>query len=202
MPVLFPLRCCRIWCGRRRVAPDEEHPAGIRNIHSFSEKLCDQFCVRCLSTSRTSSRELKKRLFELASFYCRLFVFSDNFRFHRNLSSVIEECLFACILFHVAHNKSFLTLLARADICTRSTSCTVISGYCDSELHIRHTDHRNRLHSFRSISSFFFCQSYRTDNSMRTYICTAVTLDTVVRLPDRNVYRDTTFLVCGRSWRS
>ena len=90
-------------------------------------------------------------------------------------------------------------LLARADICTRSTSCTVISGYCDSELHIRHTDHRNRLHSFRSISSFFFCQSYRTDNSMRTYICTAVTLDTVVRLPDRNVYRDTTFLVCGRS---
>ena len=32
-----------------------------------------------------------------------------------------------CIFFHVCHNKSFFTLLTWADICTRATSCTVIS---------------------------------------------------------------------------
>ena len=36
---------------------------------------------------------------------------------------------------------------------------------------------------------------------MRTYIGTEVTLDTVVRIPNRNVNSDTTFLVCGRSGR-
>ena len=37
---------------------------------------------------------------------------------------------------------------------------------------------------------------------MRTNVCTPVTLDTVLRFPYRDVYRDTTSLVCGRSGRS
>ena len=36
---------------------------------------------------------------------------------------------------------------------------------------------------------------------MRTYICTAVTLDTVLRFPYRDIHCDTTFLVCRRSGR-
>ena len=36
---------------------------------------------------------------------------------------------------------------------------------------------------------------------MRTYICTAVTLDTVLRFPYRDIHRDTAFLVCRRSGR-
>ena len=36
---------------------------------------------------------------------------------------------------------------------------------------------------------------------MRTYVRTAVTLDTVLRLPDRDIYRDTALLVCGGAGR-
>ncbi len=37
---------------------------------------------------------------------------------------------------------------------------------------------------------------------MRADICTTVTLDTVFRLPYRDIYCDTTFLVCGGTGRS
>ena len=97
--------------------------------------------------------------------------------------------------------RAFSPLLSRTYVRAGTTSCTVVSGYCHGELHARHTDHIDRFHSFRSLCKLFLCQSYRTDNSVRTYICTAVTLDTVLRLPYRDIHCDTTFLVCRRSGR-
>src|SRR5699024_8201202 len=57
--------------------------------------------------------------------------------------------------------------------------------------------HLQGLHAFRSFRSLFLGQSNRTDYRMRTYIGTSVALDTVVRIPNRNIYRDTALLVCG-----
>ncbi len=65
------------------------------------------------------------------------------------------------------------------------------------ELVIRHTGHRKSLCSFRSSSSLSLGQSYRTDNCVRADIGTSVTLDTVLRIPYRDIYCDTTLLVCS-----
>src|SRR5699024_5031909 len=92
--------------------------------------------------------------------------------------------------------------LARAYVRTGATSGTVVSGYGHGELHSRHTDHIDGLCSFRSLGKLVLGKRYRTDNRVRTNVCTPVTLDTVLRFPYRDVYRDTTSLVCGRSGRS
>jgi len=42
--------------------------------------------------------------------------------------------------------------------------------------------------SFRSIFGLFICQEERPDGCMRTYIRTLITLDTLIRLPFRNIY--------------
>src|SRR5699024_7370574 len=113
--------------------------------------------------------------------------------------AVIEIFLLSCIGFHVFHSQSFRALLARAYVCTGTTSGTVVSGYYHGELVVSHTSHRQCLHAFRSVGSLISGQSDGTDNSMRADISTAVTLDTVFRIPYRDIYCDTTFLVCGRS---
>ncbi len=110
-----------------------------------------------------------------------------------------KNVLLGCILFHACHNKSFFTLLTWADVYTGSASCTVICGYSHSKFHSRHSDHIKCLQSFWSLSNFFLCKCYRTDNCMRADICTAVTLDTFVRIPYRDINCDTTLLICCTS---
>ena len=50
-----------------------------------------------------------------------------------------------------------------------------------------------------SLGKLVLCESYRTDNSVRTYIRAAVTLDTVLLYPNRDVHCDTALLICRRT---
>ena len=100
------------------------------------------------------------------------------------------------------HSQRFHTLLARAYVCTGTTSGTVKLGNSHCEGVVRHTGHRHGLDAFRSCCCFFCGHGNRTDNSVRADEGTSVTLDTVFRIPYRYVYGDTTFLVCGCAGRS
>ena len=118
------------------------------------------------------------------------------------MDTVWPKSKIACSLrlfFQRLHLQSLVALHAWADICTGATSCTVKCRDGHGKLVAWHTGHILHLHICRSVSSFISCHSYRTDNSVRTYIGTEVTLDTVVNIPYRNIYCNTTLLVCGRT---
>ena len=122
--------------------------------------------------------------------------------FDRKCLTVVITLLSLQILVKTYHRKCFLTLLARADICTGTTSGTIQGRNSHHELVLRHTCKRQCLCSFRSGSSLFLGHRDRADNCVRAHIRTEVTLDTVVRIPNRYIDCDTTFLVCSGTRRS
>src|SRR5699024_6786923 len=155
-----------------------------------------------LTTSCTCAGELKQRFLELASLNSCLFELRNNVGFLRKSCCIIEVFLRLNVCFHIFHSQSFYALLARTYVCTGTTSGTVKCGNSHCEGVFRHTCHRQSLDSFRCVCCFFCSHSDRADNCMRADICTTVTLDTVFRLPYRDIYCDTTFLVCGGTGRS
>ena len=101
----------------------------------------------------------------------------------------------------LVHGQSLLALLAWADICTRTASGTIQSRHGDGKLIISHAGHGQHLHVSRSLGSFVSSHYHWTDYCMRTYIGTEITLDTVVRIPNRHIYCNTALLVSSRTRR-
>ena len=118
----------------------------------------------------------------------------------------IKLCLLLCklvshIIRGLLHYKCLLASHTRTGLCTGATSGTVSCRYGNSKIHTRHTHHRKNLHVCRCLCLFLLCHGNRTDNRMRTYHRTTVTLNTILRDPLRNINSHTTTLMSRRTTR-
>ena len=95
------------------------------------------------------------------------------------------------------HGQCFATLLriTRTDVSTVSATQTVENINLDTECHtVEYFTYCFQL--FELSTLLFFCiENERTDRSVRTNVCTLVTLDTVFRIPFGNKCSNTTFFV-------
>ena len=83
-------------------------------------------------------------------------------------SSAVDQ-QFHLVLVGIDFDQSLVALHARTYVSTASASKAVHVRNNNSKLVLRHACHILAVHSFRSLSSFFFVQEERTDSSVRTY---------------------------------
>ena len=191
----------RVRCRRRRVTPNGRTSCSVTDVHSLSEKLCDELSIRRLTTSRARTGELEQRLLKLRALNGSLLKLCNNLFLLGKLNCIVEVLLAIQVVLDGGHNKSLLALHSRTYICTRSATYTVHHGNLDTELVIRHSVHCLLLIRFRSLVSLILRICKCSNCSMRTNIGTEVTLNTVIRIPCRNVNCNTALLVSSRSNR-
>ena len=113
------------------------------------------------------------------------------------VNTVFPVWSFCQLRFQRFHNKSFTTLLriTRTNIGTVTATQTVEYTYLNTESHVG----KLLTYSFQSSEAgfflFFLIQNERTNTSVRTNVCTFVTLYTVFRFPFRYKCCNTTFFV-------
>ncbi len=180
--------CCR------RTAPNGRTACSIGDIHSVTEQLGDQTCIRGFCTACAGARELEKRGLELAADYsiiCKVFLDGD-------VGNHIIECRLFCILrltgYHFQRG-------GRADADTYAAT---------------HTIHRRNRHGvfinilaltlfvhdggyFGCGSCFFSSQRIRTDGCVRADIGTLVALYASIPVPLGNHNRNAAFFISRRA---
>ena len=188
-----------IWVSRWRTAPDWRTTCCICNKHSITEHLSNKLSIRSLTTTCTSTRELKVRLSELTSLWCNCIELSKYIFVKLKCSTVIETLLFYHLCIKRWKWKCLISFNLRADIYTRTAACTVKYGNSNCKLLTRHTLHIYHLHRLRSLSCLFLIHNSRTNCCMRTYIRAKVTLQAGILIPNRNFNCYTSLLVSCRT---
>ena len=188
--------------GRCGAAPNGGTTGCVGNIHSFAEELSDESGVRSFSTTCAGTGELEKGLLELAT----LDGVVDKFLLFGNVSNSIVECslLFSLAFerYHFDCSTELGIAVNRARFYAERTTHTVKGRYCHGEFVVGlHYGFRSELGNCGCVCSFFFCHRERTDSSVRTYKCTAVTLDTIFCVPYGNVNGNAAFFVCSSALR-
>ena len=180
--------------GRRcRTAVDRRTTRSVGNHHPVSEHLRDQFDVRRLAATGTSTRELEERLCELAVFHS-LGLVDHGILVTHVFGQVIPVFLLVELRFERLHHQSLGR--SRTDIGAVATAGAVQRADLDPELvSLRRTDTLQGRHALGSGGNLFVGQQERTDHSVRADIGALITLDTVLAQPLRNVHGDTTLLV-------
>ena len=112
-----------------------------------------------------------------------------------DLLTISEDVLLLSLRIQALHSQSLVALLAGAYIRTGATAGTVEYRNGHGKLHAGHTGHIHNLGAGRGFRSLFLGHDNRTDDSMRADIRAEVTLNTVVRIPNRNVNCDTAFFI-------
>ena len=191
--------CC-VRNTRSSCAPSLCTACCVCQIHSVTVQLSHQFCVSCFAAASTCAREFQQRLFELRAFYGE---FVHGVGFVGQCQGEVPVCLFGHLCIQRFHYQSFFFCgtCCYAD----TTALTIQRIYLHTEFvlfDVASADGIQYCVGFRSVSRFFFCQQERSDCSVRTYIRTLVTLDTVCCDPFGNVDGNTTFFECGCAQRS
>ena len=112
-------------------------------------------------------------------------------------SAVSPVFSFSQLAFEVFHGQCLATLLriTRTDVGTVTATQTVENVYLNTECHsIECFTYSFQLFELSTLL-FFSIEYERTDRSVRTNICTLVTLDTVFSIPFGNKCGNTTFFV-------
>ena len=108
------------------------------------------------------------------------------------------------LCFDWLHHKRLLRCWT--NLSTVSATGTVKYGYLNFVLKISECLSAHSLlccKSFWSVGHFFFIHKEWSDDSVRTYVRTLVTLDTVFNIPFRNIDSDSSLFVSGSShWES
>ena len=120
------------------------------------------------------------------------------FAFHV-FSTVGPVSSFRQLAFEVFHSQSLATLLrvARTNIGTVAATQTVENVYLNTECHtVKCFTYILQLSEVGTLL-LFSIEYERTDGSVRTNVCTLVTLDTVFSVPFGNECSYTTFLIFG-----
>ena len=184
----------RVRRGRRAVAPNRGAAGCIRNVHSVAEELGDKLCVRGLTAACTSARELKERLLELRALDGARLELLNDFLLLRKRNRIIKERLLVRILRERLHDKRLVLHIARADICAAAAARAVEDGDIDCELVARHHLEIRHLHAFRRLLRLFLGHCNRANRSVRADIGALRALDAGIRIPNRNIDRDTALL--------
>ena len=112
-------------------------------------------------------------------------------------STVSPVVSFSQLAFEVFHCQCFATLLriTRTDVSTVTATQTVENVNLDTECHtVEYFTYCFQLFELSTLL-LFSIEYERTDRSVRTNVCTLVTLDTVFWIPFRNECGYTTFFV-------
>ena len=186
---------------RGRTSPDRRTSSSIGNEHAIAEQLSGQLGVRSFAAACTGAGELKQRLLELAALNSGVLEFFVDFWFNRQVEAIGKYFLLLGLAVQGCQRQSLVALLTRAYIDTASATGAVHHRNSHTELVARHTGHIQQLGCSGSLGSFVRSHNDRTDNCMRTNIRTEVTLNTIVRVPNRNINSDTAFLVSRGAYR-
>ena len=192
-----------VCCVRHRrcgTTPDGGAACCVCNVHSVTEQLSYQFCIRCFTTTCASAGELKQRLFELRAlngFLAHRVSLMCNF-----VHSEIPVSNFSFLCFQRLHFQSLVR--SRTYYCTAAAAQAVQRGNLHSVFQTCKCCAALCFYSLEccgSLSQFFVCYQNRSDCSVRTYIRALVTLDTVFSVPFGYVNCNTTFFVSSCTCR-
>ena len=192
----------RIRSRRRGAAPNGGTAGSVGDKHSVAKQLGSQLGVRSLAAAGAGAGELEQGLLELAALHGGFLKLGGNLGLLVQSTAVIKDLLAGTLGIDRLHNQSLLTLHARAYLSAGTAAGAVQGGNGHNKLHAGYAGHILGLSALGSGGQLVGGHSHRTDNGMGTYIRAEVALNTVLRIPLRNVYRDTALFKGGRALRS